>query len=728
MADTMLGNGYYKDDKGVYQFINGKKSYLDESLNTDNSQLVTTRGGLPIYKDTNGDTITYQDGIKIDLATKEPIEIKLLGDKAADFIKTNGEQLSSSWYKYNDQYFCIYDDGSVVESTKELYESTQRTPEEQARVDAANEKAEDEKAESEKQALTNYRNDVIAKMQNFNNMLQRLDNKFCKNRAVYTMYFKLEMKDGTVLVDTTSQDYIENCFVSFNHTLTGSGEANSFTLEVLFKPSDRSIISIKNIESTLLYHCSVYATEEDLKELDDMYYNCTFQYGYGDDESMRSDKYFGTIMKYNCNLENGNLRYTIEGHCGLYSAKEYRISPKDEYLTTADGAEISSPLEYIKRIFEVEFSENNEYALDFVNILDLNKVKFPGDGYKNFSQKNIFQVISDILNGCITEKQYQAMSDGKSYYPSQQTVFGYYINDKSTKAKYGEVIIYQLDNINDEDGKSEESKKAIEEMTKPDCNIIFDWFAPTSGAYNHIVIGWNPQFEGVELMALATTYKKGGDTYQTLNDEGEIEDVKSFGAARLGVGANDKAPNNMILSSVQEYSTWSFITQYPYKATMTIIGCPCEVPLTGRIGVIAKMGNEEHHSSGTYMIRGKKDKINSSGFITEFELFKITKTYAPKHTSSTTDDSQEKKPPYSDTIDKLIHLQAEYKEASRRYNESGSDADYNNMIAIQDKINEIKSWLQADYDEASRRYNESGSDADYERMTAIENALAKTEI
>ena len=69
-----IGYRYYKDDKGVYQLINGKKSYLDKNLNTDNSQLITTRGGTPIYTDTNGQTITYKNGVKTDLGTGEPIK------------------------------------------------------------------------------------------------------------------------------------------------------------------------------------------------------------------------------------------------------------------------------------------------------------------------------------------------------------------------------------------------------------------------------------------------------------------------------------------------------------------------------------------------------------------------------------------------------------------------------------------------------------------------------
>ena len=102
----------------------------------------------------------------------------------------------------------------------------------------------------------------------------------------------------------------------------------------------------------------------------------------------------------------------------------------------------------------------------------------------------------------------------------------------------------------------------------------------------------------------------------------------------MGLNADDD--NARVLSTIQEYDNWAFCTQYPYKASMTLLGVPCEVPMTGKIKVIAKMGNEDHHSSGVYMVLGNTDKINSSGFFTELELFKFVPGYNPAYTADAT--------------------------------------------------------------------------------------------
>ena len=119
--------------------------------------------------------------------------------------------------------------------------------------------------------------------------------------------------------------------------------------------------------------------------------------------------------------------------------------------------------------------------------------------------------------------------------------------------------------------------------------------------------------------------------------EGNIIQVQGLGAAREGTltGANDG-----IASTIQEYSNWAFLTQYPYSATMTIIGCPCEVPMIGKIMINALMGSEKHHSSGVYFVLKKTDTINNSGFWSEFELCKIVVTYDPDYSVIKKDESK----------------------------------------------------------------------------------------
>ena len=193
----------------------------------------------------------------------------------------------------------------------------------------------------------------------------------------------------------------------------------------------------------------------------------------------------------------------------------------------------------------------------------------------------------------------------------------------------------------------EENSDKTEESIKPNCSVDFGWFAPTSGAFNHVVKDWNPKYEGIACIALATTLKTGKSKYYTMDDDGNIIEVSGLGTSRIGMNSDNRG--DKLLSTIQEYNNWAFVTQYPYSADMTIIGAPCETVMTGRIRVIARMGSQKHHSSGVYMILGKTDKISSSGFFSEFKLFKFVAGYDPAYTMDigTTNDETNDNPTVS---------------------------------------------------------------------------------
>ena len=480
-------------------------------------------------------------------------------------------------------------------------------------------------------------------MQNFKDMLDLLDDKFCKGRPIYTMYFKMTLNNNNqVLVDTTSQDWDENCLVSFKNELNGSGEANQFTLGLLFKPNDRNIKSIRTLEAKLLSNVTIYKDNDngELKDLDALYSACSFQYGYGDDEKMRSPMYSGMILDYDCSLENGNLKYIITGVAGLSPMSESRLSPKDEYLKDENGNEIDEPLRFIENIVRIELKEKGLYTFKLLDDIKSEEVVTAGEDYKTFNQKNIFEIISDILSGCMTKEQYDAMSGApssstpgpnqqKRILPSQKQMFNFYVSnvpvEEDGKKYQGTIYIYKMPSAN-----GEENKDSAESVSA-DLGITFNWFGPGSEGYNGIVKSWNPKYDGSLLLGLAVNLltHDNSTTYYSMNADGDVIKVQGLGAAREGTLTNDT--NDKILSTIQEYSNWSFVTQYPYQATMTTIGCPCEVPMTGKIKINALMGEELHHSSGIYMVLKKTDTINNSGFWSDFELFKIQRGYDPEY-------------------------------------------------------------------------------------------------
>lgn len=628
MADTYIGYGYYKDDKGTYKLFNGKKSYVDASLNTDDdSTLVTNRGGTPIWTDGTSN-FTYNNGVKVDLVTKKPIE----DNPNADTIKTNGQKLSNSWYLYNNTYWCIFADGTVTKGSESLYKSSQRTPAEQAKVNGApvyletsNSLAAEQAEEQAKldNKLSGTPDAVSGRMNTLASMITGVTNRLNSHRPIYTMYVDFQVMiagQWVTLCNSTSKDWINNCLVMLKNKISGAGNANTFELQIMFKQNDRNIQNIDSLEAKLLSTCDITTTvngEQTLIDLKDAAYNCKFQYGYGDDPNLRSPWYTGRIMDYDCDLNNGNLKYTISGFAGIYGVKEVRLTTKSEYKPE----DTTSPLKYIENIFNVEFGEGSQYAgLYKLKMLVSNpdEVVNTDPDFKQFTNKNLFEILSDILAGTAIQEQIDKIKNGQSYNPGNQVLFSYYLDSAQADGETfaGTIYVYKTPSCYDKDC----------DLT-PHAGITFNYFGPGSSGTNHIVKSWKPQYNGSVLLNLATAIKMSGQKFQTMDNTGKIIDVIGMGAARLGT-LDDPST---VFNTIQEYSKWSFATQYCYKASMTTMGIPCEAPITGLMQINCIMSSTQgvgykHHTSGIYMILGKTDTISNSGFYTDFDLFKMTKS------------------------------------------------------------------------------------------------------
>lgn len=74
---------------------------------------------------------------------------------------------------------------------------------------------------------------------------------------------------------------------------------------------------------------------------------------------------------------------------------------------------------------------------------------------------------------------------------------------------------------------------------------------------------------------------------------------------------------------ISEKTIWTQYSTYSYKATLTTIGIPMEIPLMTRFMIIPLLYGKAHHTRGVYMVTSMTDSIDSSGFTTTFNLIKL---------------------------------------------------------------------------------------------------------
>ena len=604
----------------------------------------------------------------------------------AEDIKNNGTKSTEHHlvYKYNDKYYIVWSDNnidekdseeeaiSIVKGAAEVYTTAEDAKNEYFEQMAEENAKRIENLKALSTAACLHTGDVNSK---FVNQMKTIATEFNQNRPLYTLYldFKILSNGTQTLINTASGDWLENCLVGFTHNMNGSGTANTFTVDIVFKPIEVNISKVNELEEKLLTICKIEDPNsggKNLKSENVLFGNCSFQYGYNFGltstgvSSILSEVYQAQVLKYDAKIDsNGNLHYTIHGTSSVYNDSEIRLTSKDEYLVNAEfkvdvsGNTITTenkeneettttntntesgfskihPLVYLKNIFDEEFKDSKKYDILFLdncyknsNINDGFVSAFSTNDFTHFTQKNLFQVVSDILAGTADENTMLALSQKKMKYPQQLSVFGFYVTDNKSICKdertISTFVVYKLPNAYNDDSINESEQNIIPEIT-------FSWFSPSSSAdVNHLVHSWNPQYEGSVLMQLAAVVHNNPDMkHSALDNDGNLQYVPSMQSIRTCGDDGSRTPNDML----QEFSQWTIATQYPYNATMVIQGVPAEIALSSLIKVIPTMGHGAaiHHSQGDYIVLSKKDVFNSNGsFTSELSLFKSVKGWDP---------------------------------------------------------------------------------------------------
>lgn len=285
--------------------------------------------------------------------------------------------------------------------------------------------------------------------------------------------------------------------------------------------------------------------------------------------------------------------------------------------------------------------------------------------------KNPMKALTDILNKAIHVSQREALQGASTIAAEGKITYQWFASDVLTN---GKPTIYIIAN------NPSEEKKA-------DAAFTFNWGDPSDGG---MVISFKPKFNGSALMALwdiaqakANAEPKTAGTEDTdenntgessVKDNEEIQDENAADATSqnagtdevtglgsffikddgsIGYAAETTSPaaggsTEVVNANIEQLkSTWVSSVQYPYQATLTTLGIPCELPCTGIIQVNALVGwnsNKEiraHHTSGKYMIQTTSDRIDGSGFTTEWKLLKVEQTCHEDMFKNTVQDDAE---------------------------------------------------------------------------------------
>lgn len=608
----------------------------------------------------------------------------------------------------------------IVEGNATIPASPEQEPESTPAENAANQTPEGDDGQKQQNKQDDLDSAVAAEwvsaqMASVSNCLTNMKKMFNTNPN-YTVYISFSMNGLTVSTVTSSSE--NNLIMSLEVDNNGSGYANEFTLQIAWAPSvnsncnwleERLLGGNYNGENFSSMYCQLtygYANGVDIKTRSFMGIVTNYTVDLQDEMLIYTITGYSSIVALNESKDPISIEMTEEeetnGICPTAAVK--RIVQKylqGEGTATAADSEGTSV-----SITRCPVNKNVKYD-----------IKFLGDCYTKDKptvlttqlDKNISQAISDILNKAVdaeqaekTEKEDVNISNlNRSYY-------SWFIDDTATTSESGEsftgtIYVYRL---------------TAEQRKNADATIIFNWMAPGSSStedstgaastnYDWLVKNFRPEYKGSVLLSIASDIlnpKKAssGSNANSSDDGGETGGGEGTGSDGSGIndGADTEVPDTPDIAEMeeafngsyyldnngklcttqksisppiggtaaaanssieQERSTWLVDVQYPYKATLTTLGVPALIPITGIIKIVPIIYTTPHHSQGKYLITGTKDLLNSSvGYETTWELMKIDTAIEGEDTNINSGNGEERDP---NAVD--------YSEYIKGYTESG---------------------------------------------------------
>lgn len=385
---------------------------------------------------------------------------------------------------------------------------------------------------------------------------------------VYVPWIQLTIgSDGNnkFTIDTASKG---NFFVSLQNVKNSDGYANNTTIVLAYVPS-AEVGVVDNCGSDIDFLDKLLVSSYGKEIL--------FQYGYSYPD-IKSDIYSMTLTKTSVEIQNAILIYTITGVSSLFRYKDASVSIKS--FTNV------RPTEAFKDVFET-YLEQEGYKLVFdegVEKSDKVVEEIPGS-----DRITPFQFLSQILG--------YAVYDGNDTEETKDNERSYYTFSVSDIKDNKEIRVTRI---------------CQKDTSNVDTNIIFDWM----NGKDDIVLNFTTEFNA--MVAIASPYAEEFSTANkfTLDDQGKAVVYRGRSTVESGTKAKQDFDN--------ERFNWAKAVNTSYKAQLQTVGIPVEFSIINdKVRVIPLIYGKAHHTQGIYQILKMTDIINSSGFTTTFELFKL---------------------------------------------------------------------------------------------------------
>ena len=432
----------------------------------------------------------------------------------------------------------------------------------------------------------------------------------------------------------------------FEYNKNGSGQANTFSLSFAYNPYEKNdsggILPDPMIIDKALTISSFYkGNGNGFRAIDTIgKHKCFMTYGYCFNGKMiQSPEYFGQALKATSELRDGLIHYTITGYSSLtYVANiEVDVAPvgvvkvNDSGEQYTEGTERASVIMSNALYTAFKTEGQLDVSLSGVSISEDNKAGTFISSAVGQSLSQIYKGIKVSIENTVSESdEYEITLDAGNklglfdYLSKAASSASLKCNDKRKESDKKAILAYRIEEsdqelrfviyIEDPTSDEETSNETL------NTNIVYQY----PSKENNIVKSFTPDFKFEKIWSkdiFVDSDKHSSKSY-FLDENGNTQEYFNAKNTSFMIGGSN--------SENRSYSTFSQAIQYAYNANLVTLGIPADIPIGTKIYIKPIINGIEYHYGGKYMVIKTTDIIDTSGYSTEYELFKIVPSSAEK--------------------------------------------------------------------------------------------------
>lgn len=512
---------------------------------------------------------------------------------------------------------------------------------------------------------TNYLNSIKTRIRDFESQYATIS-RSVEMFGRYNTWLHFECNG--LVIDTASPKNTNIILQTWEYDKNGSGYANNFTLRICYNFMESADLykkeTIHYVENALCLNKVMNTsdtTKAMVKTVNKM--KCKFRYGYinvgVNSSQVLSPWYEGQVLHCKPELRDNMLFYEITGVSTAYGGSNVaKLNfPEVKGWKATDLAWDTLNKYYGAGRKDNEYKDAVPEDYQIVNKTDADglRSKEKEQDFKAVNGVTVFDYVQNYvlknvpLEGYFKDNEESKMKIKEIQKSGNSPYYALIIDDSKEANGKKSIVIDLVDptgTIKQTYYEAGEQDQLADNGNNYDTNIVFRYptkdqdFIQSFTPDVDLKLIWTQTVfsdsdakrwgldEGGNLVSTSEVGENGFTTFTRTDGEvgsATTNQTQTDSSGESGTATDNAKKDDEVQTTENNRTAASFAeaSDLNYSASLSCLGIPADIPILTRIKISPILNGCEYMFGGIYIIRGCKDRIDSSGYITEMDLFRL---------------------------------------------------------------------------------------------------------